>query len=199
MTSPQEHRVLDDGNQEEIGRFDLERQIRQCHGTSIDSISEDNRFRRLLDCCIDNLHKFPVPKQQLESLQNETRNTISGSPSPRNPSQVDQCNNNTAEQRCFLCLAKKASQTAIAMPCRRPTKERQIEYHHRDLGSQTWRPHYYKIRAEEKAVENDMAIFERLVEACYKYHGTWRKWIPCYGITKVEEVTVSLPTVDEIF
>ncbi|KAJ9642696.1 hypothetical protein H2204_002344 [Knufia peltigerae] len=189
MASPQEHRVLDDDNQEETGRVDIERQIRQCHRTSLDSRSEDNRFRRLMDCCIDNLHKFQALKQRLQLSQNETRGTIPGSPSARLPSQVDQCNNNMAEQRCFLCLNKKESQTAIAIPCRRPTKERQIKSYHCDRGSKNRRPRYSEIRAEESAVEDDMAIFERLVEACYKYHGTWRKWIPYYGITKVQEVT----------
>ncbi|KIW22666.1 uncharacterized protein PV07_10941 [Cladophialophora immunda] len=41
---------------------------------------------------------------------------------------------------------------------------------------------------EERPAECDAAIFERLQQTCFKHQETWKKWLPYYGVTKVEEV-----------
>jgi hypothetical protein len=38
--------------------------------------------------------------------------------------------------------------------------------------------------------EKDSAIYERMLAACYQFHGNWKRWIPFYGIVDVREVQV---------
>jgi len=95
-----------------------------------------------------------------------------------------------AGQCCFVCFRKRHNQLAIAVPCFRPTKPRQVRYITQRLGSPTRDTKYHDIRQMERAGKSDAAIFARLKWAYFEYQGIWKKWLPFYGIVKVEEVNV---------
>ena len=97
----------------------------------------------------------------------------------------------SAGQCCFLCLEKDGSQVAIPVPCLRPTKPRQVKLRIRKRGGTTRMPAHHETGPNEQIPESDTAIFERLSSACFGYQGAWKKWLPFYGITNVEEVEVS--------
>ena len=58
---------------------------------------------------------------------------------------------------------------------------------------------YHEMGPKEMSFESDAAVFERLKWACFESQGRWRKWIPFYGITNVEEIKVSHPYRDREF
>lgn len=94
-----------------------------------------------------------------------------------------------AGQVCFLCLEKGQGQFTVAVPCFRPTMPRLP----RGLSKSRGRLQilYHDIGPTETTVESDAVIFERLRSACFANHGSWKEWIPFYGIIHVEEVQVS--------
>ena len=100
-----------------------------------------------------------------------------------------------AGQRCFLCLKKQGKQFAVAVPCCRPVKPRQIKIIELRNGDEV----YHEMGPKEMSFESDAAVFERLKWACFESQGRWRKWIPFYGITNVEEIKVSHPYRDREF
>ena len=81
---------------------------------------------------------------------------------------------------CFLCLrGRRPVHYAIRIPCFRP-------------GLVT---PYVRKEGRPKPVRNDYsekdsAIYQRLLAACYQFHGKWKRWIPFYGIVDVREVQV---------
>jgi len=167
-----------------------------------------------------------------------------------------------AGQVCFVCLDRpRHGQYAIAIPCLKPSRERQIQhrivftnsddetYGNRDdefteipgdgspdnaggdsdagvgeaatensgegssdnnledfetevetAGDDNTRkrrpplklePIYEPMEEWEKAVEDDRAVYARMVETCFQDLGSWRRWLPFYGVVSVSEVTVS--------
>lgn len=76
---------------------------------------------------------------------------------------------------------------AIRIPCHRPSLRirrrcKRIEQDGLRTREVTWSSHtrgYY---------ESDSKITEKMVIACYNYHGNWKRHIPFYGIIDVREV-----------
>ncbi|KAK0753009.1 hypothetical protein B0T18DRAFT_395806 [Schizothecium vesticola] len=166
-----------------------------------------------------------------------------------------------AGQVCFVCLDRpRHGQYAIAVPCLKPSKERQIQhlaliaysddetYGNRDdefivspgdgspgnaeddsdagvgetatensgegssdNNSEEFKaefetasddntregrppprlePIYNPMEEWEKAVEDDRAVYARMVETCFRDLGSWRRWLPFYGVVSVNEVTI---------
>lgn len=96
------------------------------------------------------------------------------------------------EQSLFICVRGKRNMTeAIRIPCHRPSLRirrrcKRIEQDGLRTREVTWSSHtrgYY---------ESDSKITEKMVIACYNYHGNWKRHIPFYGIIDVREVQVSL-------
>lgn len=96
----------------------------------------------------------------------------------------------------FLCLESPAQgQYAILMPCLRPRGAR------REVPTiwlddtpkpKDWKPEYEEIMPWHKACESDADIYQRLLDTCYQHLGWWKRWLPYYGVTKVQEVNVWL-------
>jgi len=99
-------------------------------------------------------------------------------------------------QCCFLCLqGKEFGQYAIQVHCFRPTKWRgfacrRIETEGKVMQSETIT--YKKLDPKENACESDATIYRRLNDACFRYQGKWKKWIPFYGVVDVREVKVKI-------
>ncbi|KAK5652267.1 hypothetical protein OQA88_10615 [Cercophora sp. LCS_1] len=51
-------------------------------------------------------------------------------------------------------------------------------------------PIYRPLEEWEKAVEDDRAVYARMVETCFRDLGSWRRWLPFYGVVSVNEVTI---------
>ena len=94
-----------------------------------------------------------------------------------------------AGECCFLCFEKERSQFAVAVPCFRPTKPRRVRSLKRQDNGR-FEPVYYPTEPKETLSECDAAVFERLKATCCECQGTWKKWLPFYGIISVEEVYV---------
>ncbi|KAK4937714.1 hypothetical protein LTR10_021724 [Elasticomyces elasticus] len=78
-----------------------------------------------------------------------------------------------SRQYCFLCFEKDQAQFAIDVPLFKPLGPRR----------------YTGVRPRKIGTEeSDEAIFRKLIATCYQYQGAWKKWLPFYGITGVEEV-----------
>jgi hypothetical protein len=185
--------IEEDGNQHRAGRFnDIERQIKQFRSTLSDIVFKHVPYPRLRECCIDSLQKVQGVSREIHLRFTSRSDVASNATTPHSLDAEHPLSK--AQQRCFLCLTKKQSQIAISIRCYRPTEKHRIRIVPRNDGT----GRYDKI-TEEKHVESDMNIFKRLQGACYEHKGTWRKWIPFYGLTKVEEVTVSSTTIDEVF
>lgn len=95
-----------------------------------------------------------------------------------------------AGQCCFLCLSKPLKQFATTVPCLRPTRPRAVKSTRTKLNGAILDKVYHKMRPREGAHESDADVFERLRWACFEHHGRWKRWLPFYGITRVEEVHV---------
>ncbi|KAK3382139.1 hypothetical protein B0T24DRAFT_516770 [Lasiosphaeria ovina] len=102
-----------------------------------------------------------------------------------------------AGQFCLVCLDRAGhGQYAIAVPCLKPSRERQIQCHRitdtvSDDNIRRRRvPIYGPIEEWEKAVEDDRAVYARMVEMCFQDLGSWRWWLPFYGVVSVSEVTI---------
>lgn len=177
--------------QQTLDHFDAERQ------PQVSSSSQTSKNVSFQKYCSDGLQRLLKPREWMHYQQNGEKKGIDGHMSApfsiglERPSAMDAPIFERVGQCCFLCLGKRRNQIAIAVPCFRPTKERKRRYTTQRRGSPTRRKIYREIGPKERVRESDAAIFERLVSACYEYHSTWRKWLPFYGITKVEEVTVS--------
>ncbi|KAH6708896.1 hypothetical protein BKA61DRAFT_615054 [Leptodontidium sp. MPI-SDFR-AT-0119] len=99
-----------------------------------------------------------------------------------------------AGQYCFLCLqGKKTGQYAVQVLCMRPTRPRAITGHKlipkddifvKIPGSEI----YEKLNPKELACESDAAIYQRLQDTCFQFQGTWKRWLPFYGVVDVREV-----------
>lgn len=49
---------------------------------------------------------------------------------------------------------------------------------------------YEELNPKELACESDAAIYQRLQDTCFQFQGTWKRWLPFYGIVDVREVNV---------
>ncbi|GAB0135109.1 hypothetical protein EsDP_00003458 [Epichloe bromicola] len=88
-----------------------------------------------------------------------------------------------AGQGCFLCLeSPEEGHYAVMVPCIKPSTSRRIVRRFKT-------PIYEKMQPWEMAYEADDEVWRRLVHACYQYRGKWKRFIPFYGITEVQEVT----------
>ncbi|CAH0051998.1 unnamed protein product [Clonostachys solani] len=101
---------------------------------------------------------------------------------------------NTADFRdraghgCFLCLeSHRHGQYAVLVPCLRPTRARRVKGHS-DCFSDNPKPIYEKMIPWDSACESDSDIYQRLTDTCYQHLGSWKRWLPYYGITEVLEV-----------
>lgn len=97
-----------------------------------------------------------------------------------------------AGQACFLCLeCPKQGSYAVSVPCIKPSTVREVASYRIDRASGQRTYTYKSISWREIAHESDSEIWRRLVTTCYQYQGKWKKWLPYYGVTEVEEVSVS--------
>lgn len=92
---------------------------------------------------------------------------------------------------CFLCLrGRRQTHYAIRIPCHRSRvmTATRIEKVKKKGQPTTLVPRSKRVR--NGYYEDDSQIYEKLVAACYQYHGNWKKWIPFYGIVDVQELEV---------
>lgn len=97
-----------------------------------------------------------------------------------------------AGQGCFLCLQNsKDGQFAVLIPCIKPSRHRRV-IGRSTLSTKTPTLIYEEVQPWETACEPDSVLWSRIVDTCYQVQGNWKRWIPFYGITEVQEVTVRL-------
>jgi hypothetical protein len=98
-----------------------------------------------------------------------------------------------AAQCILLCMrGDHGDNLAVEVPCYRPTVARQVRPGRTILATRETRISYHEIKHEETVCESDSLIYLRLRETCFDYYGNWKRWIPFYGITDVQEVMVRL-------
>lgn len=135
-----------------------------------------------------------------EEQQVGTANTIDQSDNGRNGIEFDRAKTEVEEpvpqQSCFLCLrGRRQVHHAVHIPCFRPELmilpvRKLIKKGVDGKPDQFLRSSKLGKRVRNGKYEEDSAIYRKLVAECYKYHGTWKKWIPFYGIVEVQEVQV---------
>lgn len=87
-----------------------------------------------------------------------------------------------AGQGCFVCLESHGQrQHAVLVPCLRPTEPRHARYTRKKTTI------YKPNSVWDSAGESDCEIYERLLDTCYQHLGRWKRWLPYYGITEVQE------------
>lgn len=92
---------------------------------------------------------------------------------------------------CFLCVrGKRQTRYVIRIPCHRAehVRNRTPKKVNKGGGSVIFVPSPERIIGYS---EPESRTIERLVAACYQYHGIWKKYIPFYGITEVREIEVT--------
>lgn len=95
-------------------------------------------------------------------------------------------------QCCFICFEDTKGSRAIKVPCRRPTRYRQVFYRTTDATTgDVIDEKYRKMKRGEGGVESDAVIFSRMREHLYRNLGTWKARLPYYGILDVYETEVS--------
>ena len=103
MISPQDRPELEeDRNEQELGRFDIERQFSQRRAAASGTTPKDNPFRRFINCCNDSLRKVQGLKPQTHLLQIGTRSTTSENTSPQPSLTIKRSSYTKAGQCCFL-------------------------------------------------------------------------------------------------
>jgi hypothetical protein len=107
------------------------------------------------------------------------------------PCKVDELGDYQPGQCVFLCVqGKRSERRLVRVPCHRPTNYRKsFSRQHGYIGAINLRK---KPRPRETACESDMAIYLKLKYALYKHEGSWKKWIPFFGVLAVHEVQVSI-------
>lgn len=87
---------------------------------------------------------------------------------------------------CFLCLrGKRRTQYAIPIPCHRCRFVQRYKPSTSSSESDMLIPDPKHVRLGHH--EADSAIYTKLLEACYAFHGKWKKWVPFYGVVDVRE------------
>nr|POE47147.1 hypothetical protein CFP56_00479 [Quercus suber] len=77
--------------------------------------------------------------------------------------------------------------SAVLIPCSRPREHRRIfRTKYTAQGEREY--HYRKIEDGENSLECDSDIYDRLLQSCYQHLGTWRQWLPFYGVTDAHEI-----------
>jgi len=184
---------IEDGQgtlQHSAGQPDPERQSVQPLASSLRIVSSIvptqqlttfiDTFQQVLKHCKGRTHRPPYPEEQA----NESISARSSIDEDRSAA-WDALVGKLALQRCFLCLEKDQGQIALAVPLFKPMGPRAYT-RKRPRESAT----FERVCLEVGPEESDEAIFRRLTATCYEYQGAWKKWLPFYGITGVEEVYV---------
>lgn len=129
-------------------------------------------------CCASNLHPEKLERSKL---------------TPGTPS-----NTRSGPGHCiFLCLGGPGlSKTVVVVKCKRPNAPRGVQsqtliFNH-EKSCKSGVVTYYPKTPDEQAIECDSDIFQRLQHAAISKHGSWKAWVPFYGVTSVEEVTVGI-------
>lgn len=167
--------------------MDVERGLTSSATATTQSLKEANASRhfgsvlslpRSLTPLLMSLRQAGGPKTAQETID-----------SPPDPSTSDIQHFHTPEeeagkpepkQSCFLCLrGRRPIHYAIRIPCSRP-----------GLGPRHVKEGRSLKRERRGYYEKDSAIYERMLAACYQFHGNWKRWIPFYGIVDVREVQV---------
>ncbi|OAL35941.1 hypothetical protein AYO20_04847 [Fonsecaea nubica] len=119
--------------------------------------------------------------------------------------------NRRTKQCCFLCMRNRDGAFAIAVPCLKPIQYGrpfatpvifEDDAQEPDVGDAGSEEAQTESDTADETDESDAAVFERLQQECLKQQGTWKKWLPYYGITKVEEVKFEVTGVvqkDKVF
>ncbi|KIW77493.1 hypothetical protein Z517_09939 [Fonsecaea pedrosoi CBS 271.37] len=119
--------------------------------------------------------------------------------------------NRRTKQCCFLCMRNRDGAFAIAVPCVKPIQygrsfaTRVIfedDAQEPNVGDAGLEEAHTESDTADETDESDAAVFERLRKECLKQQGSWKKWLPYYGITKVEEVKFEVTGVvqkDKVF
>lgn len=92
-------------------------------------------------------------------------------------------------QGLFMCLERQGRHFAVLVPCLRPSRFRRV------VRRRNSTPEYDSVERWETACESDSEIWKRLVNTCYQQQGSWKRWIPGYGIFEVREVTFQFLTI----
>lgn len=93
----------------------------------------------------------------------------------------------------FLCLeSHRQGQYAVLVPCHRPQTERRLKRWSNMFIKPT--PVYEEPEPWDNDHDSDRVVYEKLVDACYQHLGSWKRWLPYYGIIDVLETNVSFDT-----
>ncbi|KAJ4983367.1 hypothetical protein SVAN01_11152 [Stagonosporopsis vannaccii] len=91
-------------------------------------------------------------------------------------------------QSCFLCLRGKGQvYHAVLIPCHRPRSVKTLKSVPSGVEGESWLVPSGKF-VKNGFYEKDSSIYEKLVVACYRFYGNWKRWIPFYGIVEVREI-----------
>lgn len=113
---------------------------------------------------------------------------------------------------CFVCLdCPRNGQYAVQVQCLKSGRGRKIiewSLGDPDDESPSDAPSHSKQGPEVKTskatpvrrppqtwdtvLEDDRAVYIRMLNICFQYIGKWRKWLPFYGVVSVTEVMASL-------
>lgn len=97
---------------------------------------------------------------------------------------------------CFVCLdCPLGGQYVARVPCLKSNQPRKVRW---------WRlvniaespqvkvtqrsPVYEPLQPWDTVLEDDRAVYTRMVKVCFQRLGRWRKWLPFYGVVRVTEV-----------
>jgi len=94
----------------------------------------------------------------------------------------------SAQQSCFLCIRGRAEDYAIRVPCFRPSPRRA----RREVKQSNAKIEKRTKLVMDSAFESDSTVYKKLLAACYEEQGSWKRWVPFYGIADAREVEVSL-------
>lgn len=99
-------------------------------------------------------------------------------------------------QCCFLCLHGRKQPYAIQVPCIRPRPPKVVGHKllmsddgdtlSKVSGGEIYEP----VNQKDKAFESDAAVWNRMKKMYFIDKGLWKRWLPFYGPTAVQEVKV---------
>ena len=166
---------------------DLEAQFPSGHGGKVSHWQAFGRAVRKLHLQYASARRSGSAETQAALGRSTGRDTNRSPSSGSNPS-LDQ-----AGQACFLCLkGKRSNNIAIQIPCFRSRGDRRLLRRirkNRPTGSAGFA--FEDVYDDLEPSESDSIVYKRMVDKCFEYHGSWKRWLPFYGITDVREVEVS--------
>jgi hypothetical protein len=87
---------------------------------------------------------------------------------------------------CFVCLDRpRDGQYAVRVPCLKSNRGRKIRKGLVLL-------HGKELVPWDAVLEDDRAVYIRMLEVSFQHLGNWKKWLPFYGVVSVTEVVVCL-------